>query len=64
MAARGTRTPDSEKQPHLDRDECFRTLAGANRAAALATFRVLAKGDLDADAALASGAGCHRRRGR
>ena len=34
------------------------------RTSATATFRVLAKGDLDADAPLASAVGAGRRRGR
>jgi hypothetical protein len=45
-------------------DHSFRAPAGAGRATPSATFRVLAKGDLDADAALAFGVGWRRRRGR
>jgi hypothetical protein len=45
-------------------DDRFDRGDGPEPACALATFRVLAKGDLDADVALASGVGCCRRRGR
>ena len=46
------------------RDDRFDARLAAEPAAASATFRVLAKGDLDADAALASAVGFRRRRGR
>ena len=45
-------------QPRLSSDERFRIRTARLPAAALATFRVLAKGDLDADAVLASAVGC------
>jgi hypothetical protein len=46
------------------RDECFHNAHGPEADERLGTFRVLAKGDLDADTALASGVGWRHRRGR
>jgi hypothetical protein len=56
-------TSDNGRDKHSKRP-FVHVIHGPAAPAHKATFRVLAKGDLGADAALASGVGCRRRRGR